>query len=289
MSAVALAESRSVGTSIKVRNPKWDYSDIENLDSFGQFNKLMWYTLSLVFPDGERFFIRSVKRLQDQVKEPGLLKDIKAFIAQETQHGRMHEMFNEQFILKRTPGEMPNSGPRGEAFKALEEFLVKYVSPKLPLAMTAAAEHYTAAWAGVAFDDARVKNLPESLKYLIYWHAIEEVEHKHVAYNVLKEVDGSYFMRAAGMVVQSFLMATNLPSLFVELLGREEKIDWLKLFSDVAHESSDTNGLIRKFVEAFWVYLDPNFDVNADDSDRARAAEVTAELESYMAISSRAS
>lgn len=280
----ALETSRHEDIGIKVRNPKWDYSDIDSLASLGQFGRLMWSTLSLVFPEGERFFIRSVKRFQDQVSDPVLQKEIKAFIAQETQHGRMHEMYNDQFILKRSPDEIVNRGPRSARFQAFENFLVNYISPKLPLAMTAAAEHYTAAWAGVAFDDDRVKKMPQSLKYLIYWHAIEEVEHKHVAYNVLKSADGSYFTRAAGMVVQSVMMGTNLPLLFLELLAHEEHVDWPKLFGDIVHEATDKNGLIRKFVEAFWEYMRPDFDVNANANDRWRAAQITEELESFMKI-----
>lgn len=282
--SVAIKQSGEAEIGIKVRNPKWDYSDIDSLASLGQFSRLMWNTLSLVFPEGERFFIRSVKRFQDQVADPLLQKEIKAFIAQETQHGRMHEMYNDQFILKRSPEEIANRGPRSARFQAFENFLVNYITPKLPLSMTAAAEHYTATWAGVAFDDERVKRLPQSLKYLIYWHAIEEVEHKHVAYNVLKAVDGSYFVRAAGMVVQSIMMGTNLPLLFLELLRREEEIDWANLLGDIVHEASDQNGLIRKFVEAFWDYMRPDFDVDANANDRWRAAQITAELESYMKI-----
>ena len=44
--------------------------------------------LSTTFPDGERFFIDSVRNFQDQIKDPKLQKDIRAFIGQEANHGK---------------------------------------------------------------------------------------------------------------------------------------------------------------------------------------------------------
>ncbi|MGB3622442.1 MAG: metal-dependent hydrolase, partial [Ketobacter sp.] len=47
--------------------------------------------LSVHFPEGERFFIQSVRNFQDRVKEPGLREDIRHFIRQEGQHGIVHD------------------------------------------------------------------------------------------------------------------------------------------------------------------------------------------------------
>lgn len=270
--------------TITVRNPKWDFSDISSLDSMGTFSKLMWYTLSLVFPEGERYFIRSVKHFQDQVDDAKLQQEIKAFIAQETQHGRMHEKFNEEFILPDNE-ETRNRRQNGrERLWFIEEIIGKYISSKLNLAMTAAAEHYTATWAQNAFDDQRVKQLPDSLKNLIYWHAIEEIEHKHVAFDVLAKVDGSYAMRVAGMVVQSFMMGVNLPLLFLRLLAREANVDYGQLLRDLVKESADEKGLIRSFVTAYWAYMRPGFHPNDDGADRSKAREITEELRKLVNV-----
>jgi uncharacterized protein len=270
--------------AITVRHPKWDFSDINNLDEFGTFNKLLWYSLSLVFPEGERYFIRSVKKFQDQIADPKLQAEIKAFIAQEAQHGRMHELFNNELILKQNAVATPRGEQRKEGLWWVEEFISKYITPKLNLAMTAAAEHYTATWAQNAFDDERVKELPDSLRNLIYWHAIEEIEHKHVAFDVMEKVDGSYTLRIAGMVVQTVLMGTNIPSIFLALLAKEETVDYVKLAGDVFKESTSEKGLIRNFARAFFSYLKPGFHPNDTSGDRLRAEAINAELEQHMRV-----
>ncbi|HMY12235.1 MAG TPA: metal-dependent hydrolase [Turneriella sp.] len=52
--------------------------------------------LSLMFPDGEAFFIRSVKHFADRVTDQKMQADIKAFVGQEMQHSMAHERFNKQ-------------------------------------------------------------------------------------------------------------------------------------------------------------------------------------------------
>ncbi|WP_229023240.1 metal-dependent hydrolase [Actinomarinicola tropica] len=44
--------------------------------------------LSSVFPDGEDFFVRSVRRFRDQVTDPDLKQQVNGFIGQEAVHGR---------------------------------------------------------------------------------------------------------------------------------------------------------------------------------------------------------
>ncbi|ABO12827.1 hypothetical protein A1S_2408 [Acinetobacter baumannii ATCC 17978] len=51
-------------------------------------------TLSAMFPAGERFFVHSVRNLQNQAKTERLQKDIAAFIGQEAMHAKEHEHLN---------------------------------------------------------------------------------------------------------------------------------------------------------------------------------------------------
>jgi predicted metal-dependent hydrolase len=43
--------------------------------------------LSSVFPDGEDFFVRSVRHYRDRVDDPALKRDVAGFIGQEAVHG----------------------------------------------------------------------------------------------------------------------------------------------------------------------------------------------------------
>src|SRR5438874_6501248 len=52
--------------------------------------------LSAVFPDGEDFFVRSVRHFRDQVTDPALKRQVAGFIGQEAMHGREHRALNDR-------------------------------------------------------------------------------------------------------------------------------------------------------------------------------------------------
>src|SRR5947207_12808764 len=51
-------------------------------------------SLSAVFPDGEDFFVRSVRHFRDRITDPVLKRQVAGFIGQEAVHGREHRAFN---------------------------------------------------------------------------------------------------------------------------------------------------------------------------------------------------
>ena len=58
-----------------------------------------FYALSAMFPDGERFFIHSVRNFQKEIDDPVLQAQIKGFIGQEAHHGHSHEGLNQNIIV----------------------------------------------------------------------------------------------------------------------------------------------------------------------------------------------
>src|SRR4029077_10225206 len=137
--------------------------------------------LSAVFPDGEDFFVRSVRRFRDQVSDPGLKRQVGGFIGQEAVHGREHRAFNNRLDQLGYPTK------RFERFTkkglAIRERLL---SPKSNLAATAALEHFTATLAELLLTSEETRRLfgHEEVKNLFLWHALEESEHKAVAFDV---------------------------------------------------------------------------------------------------------
>ena len=53
-------------------------------------------SLSSVFPDGEDFFVRSVRHYRDRITDPDLKRQVAGFIGQESIHGREHRAFNDR-------------------------------------------------------------------------------------------------------------------------------------------------------------------------------------------------
>src|SRR6202453_5165204 len=52
--------------------------------------------LSSVFPDGEDYFVRSVRQHRDRITDPALKRQVAGFIGQEAVHGREHRVFNDR-------------------------------------------------------------------------------------------------------------------------------------------------------------------------------------------------
>jgi predicted metal-dependent hydrolase len=134
-------------------------------------------SLSISFPTGEAFFIESVKAFRDGAP-PRLAAEIKAFTMQEVMHSREHVAFN-----KRATDAGYDFAPLE---KVVEETLaiIRSRPPIVNLAATMALEHYTAIMASLMLRDPRyLNNVDPAQADLWRWHAIEELEHKGVAYD----------------------------------------------------------------------------------------------------------
>ena len=144
--------------------------------------------LSGVFPDGEDFFVRSVRHFRDEITDPELKRQVAGFIGQEAMHGREHRAFNERLA------ELGYPTKRVEKLtKAGLKLRTKVASPKSNLAATAALEHFTATLAELVLTNEEVRDMfgDEAVRNLFVWHALEESEHKAVAFDVYKAVGGS--------------------------------------------------------------------------------------------------
>jgi uncharacterized protein len=158
-------------------------------------------SLSAVFPDGEDFFVRSVRNFRDRVTDPELKRAVNGFIGQEAMHGREHRAFNERLQALGYPTQ------RFERIvkKALA-IRERLLPPIHSLAATAALEHYTATLAELLLTNDEVRALfgDDDVLNLFLWHALEESEHKAVAFDVYKAAGGSERVRVFTMNLITF-------------------------------------------------------------------------------------
>lgn len=159
--------------------------------------------VNLLFPAGERFFIRSVKHYLDDIRDdPELLARVRAFFGQEGHHAREHERW---FAVLEAQGyDIRGFLARYERWtSAFEQFM----SPELRLAVTAACEHFTAIMAERALTGGFIElSAHPTLAALLMWHAAEEIEHKSVAYDVLQRVAPDYWLRVRGLLIATALL-----------------------------------------------------------------------------------
>lgn len=150
--------------------------------------------VNLLFPHGERFFVRSVKHFLGEIEDPVLRAQIKGFFGQEGRHAHAHDEFNE--ILRAQGYEIDGFL---DGYKRLATWLEDHTPAKLNLAVTAAAEHFTAILAEGAFTRNLLDAAAPEMRQLLAWHAAEEIEHKAVAFDVLRAVAPSYALRILGL------------------------------------------------------------------------------------------
>jgi len=178
--------------------------------------------LSLTFPDGEQFFVHSVRQVRDRVSDPALQADISAFIGQEAMHSQAHAGFNaliqaDDYRLQRFEAEMAS----GMA-------TLRSRSPRRQLAATVAYEHFTALIAAHLLSRPHLfDGFDPNLRQLWLWHALEELEHKAVAFNVYRAVFGkgadSLAQRRRSMRTVSLGFVMGVATMTGNLLWQDRK------------------------------------------------------------------
>ena len=211
MSTAAIGQGHVVSSQggITVRRMDFDFPD--EIPRFwfdgNPFLTSMMAALSISFPAGERYFIDSVRHFQAQITDPELQARIRAFMGQEANHTREHITLNA--FLER----------KGFPAKAMEQRVhdrIAYIkgksSPEANLARTVALEHFTAIMAKGFMDHPEfLQKMDPALASLWAWHAIEEVEHKSVAFDVYKAtVDDESLRVKVMMQVTFFFLMLNM-------------------------------------------------------------------------------
>ena len=172
--------NRPKAIGIKVRKPSFNPKAIRR--HFFANSPVMSHlltALSSTFPIGEQFFVHSVRNVRDKVTDEKLQAQIAAFIGQEAMHSKAHAEFNDAW--RRDDYNLDNF----QAWLGRQDKFIKSAHPKLQLAVTAAFEHFTALLGGYILRHPEVLNtLDDDAIKLWVWHAIEEIEHRAVAFDV---------------------------------------------------------------------------------------------------------
>src|SRR6476659_8658425 len=137
----------------------------------------IYNALSATFPIGEAYFVESVRKFREGAP-PKLAEEIKGFTTQEAIHSREHDAFNKR------------AADAGYDLSKLEAQVEKRLAvarergPFANLAATMALEHFTAILAHELLGNpSHLDGAEQETADLWRWHAVEEIEHKGVAYD----------------------------------------------------------------------------------------------------------
>ena len=230
-----------------------------------------WFNaLSATFPRGEGFFIDSVRACREGAL-PQLEAEIRDFIKQEVNHTREHVAFNRAAI---------EAGYDLTGIEAhVEHMLAKTRGrpPAVNVAATMALEHWTALFANQLLSRAdHLAGAEQSVADMWRWHAIEEIEHKGVAFDTYFHATRGWpalrrwWLRSLMMVLVSknFLHHRVLDTL--DLLGQDGITGWRARRMVFAYLLWRP-GFLRRIFLPWLAYFKPGFHP-WDHDDRALIA-----------------
>ena len=164
--------------------------------------------LSMSFPAGEQLFIDSVKNalplLPAGAQHQALRDACTDFAAQEATHRHVHNQFNAELAKQ---GLRNHLEPR---IWARFHRAAHLITPRHHLAVTAAYEHYTSVMSAIMLaHPAMMARATPAMQSLWRWHALEETEHKAVAFDLYQAVGGSYSWRVRWFLFASVQFAID--------------------------------------------------------------------------------
>ena len=225
--------------------------------------------LSLMFPDGEKFFMDAVRHFKDEIGDPGLQADVRAFCGQEGIHAREHKDYNVWL------GERGYPAAKLERFVQFRVNMARKMPWKFQLAITCALEHFTAILADALLSDRRlVADMHPAMASLWRWHAIEETEHKAVAFDVYREVAPGlrgYLRRILAMVTVTLLFTLQIVIHQVVLESHEGVLWRLRARGHAFRYFWTEPGFLRHAMRSYLAYFRPSF--HPWDHDNAKLVE----------------
>ena len=247
---------------IKPRNIKFALAGEDKRNWFGgnPVATAMLDGASVLFPIGETFFIESVVHFRDRVTDPKLLAEIRGFQQQEGIHSREHRRYNK--AVEAFGGNIAELEARLQA--EVDKLERDNASPEYKLALTCAFEHFTAMLAEHVLEHPDfLEGAEPEFARIWRWHAIEEAEHKSVAYDVWNLVKPKglkgYLMRTRAMFKATSVFVGQSRYNAKALLKARGYGGFRNTVLGIAYFSLIKPGVLRKTLGHYLAYFKPGF------------------------------
>ena len=273
--------SNRAGASFPVRRMNFDFDAVPEYWMNGSVGLTHFMTaLSALFPDGEKLFIDSVRavRYHPAIKDNETLqKEISAFIGQEAMHTHEHIGFNA--AAQRYGHDVATLETKTntviQTFRKVFMTLSKpfgITQQMIDLTATTALEHFTATLASELLRNQSIQDLmtDQTMATMWAWHAIEENEHKAVAYDVFEGIFGrgfkAYALRSSSLMLAMLILFITQSYFVARLLKQDQQLNF-QAFKDIySYAYSPSKGVITGMGKEMLVYFRPGFHPNDLDT-----------------------
>lgn len=241
--------------------PKHWYADSPGLSHF-------FSALSAVFPDGEKYFIDSVRAFEHVIQDPQLRQDVREFVRQEGHHTHHHRLFNE--CLQAQGVSMDRCAQIAQTILNRSR---EQDSPLVQLALTSAFEHFTAMMGDWLLRQTQpCGDMHPAAHPLWVWHAVEETEHKAVAFDVYTAAGGDYWTRVRAMIRVTRIFIPRIHQMQCILLAEDPAPLRLRDLARCVRYLYGRGGFMRSMIPNYLRYFRRDFHPWQDDNSHLLAA-----------------
>jgi uncharacterized protein len=174
-------------------------------------------SMSVIFPEGEKFFIDAVRAFEDRITDPVLREQVRGFVAQEGHHTFQHRLMNAVVA-----GHGVDTAKHDRWMRDFLKRVWGDMTPERRLAVTCALEHYTAILGHQLLAEPEcMDGFDPRMTPLWRWHAVEEAEHKAVCFDVFEHAVSSYLLRVQQQIGASLLFVPILHLIQVRLMRED--------------------------------------------------------------------
>ena len=244
------------------------------------FVTAIFNAMSISFPSGEKNFIDSVRTYEKQINDEKLLKDIKGFYKQEGMHSGEHRKYNKTLCEQRGYNLQELEGVYLRRIKTAKSN--PRVTNKVLLASTVAVEHFTASFGETFLEGRILKNVEGPIGDLWRWHALEELEHKSVAFDVYSQIGGSYKLRKTIMRIAMVTLLKDSLTVALKMLRHDKQLWKWRTFKSLTKLLFFKDGFLRVHAAAYKDFFREDFHP-WDSDNRALLVYWQQKLEPIMA------
>ncbi len=235
--------------------------------------------LFFAVPDGERWVMESARIQVRKVSDPQLKDTVRAFIRQEAAHSREHDVVNALMNQHGIPAAKVE-----RFFNRMRKAIQARSSDNMQASIAAAIEHFTAILSEVMLQHPELFiTMDEKNRALVYWHMVEETEHKAVSHDLYSATVGTdipaYLLRIYGLLVTFGFGFGVVLGNQLYLLQQDGELTNLKSARYWVKTMLLNPGIMRRLLTASVSYLQPGF----HPWDRDNSAIIKVWREAYEA------
>ncbi|MDY7225266.1 metal-dependent hydrolase [Hyalangium rubrum] len=221
------------------------------------FNAINLFVVSF-----EDFMARVMRARLPNLEEPDFARQIRGFMGQESTHSFVHAKYLQNLKAQGYQIE----GYLNASEHIFSQWFERRLGSRISVATIAGFEHLTALLGEIILSSRMLESAEPVMKEMWEWHAAEEIEHKALAFELLKATSGSFLLRMLGALLGALVVAGFIGVGMVMLL-RQDGVLWSKrTWRDLKTLLFGPTRMAVRAVSIFLEYFRPGFHPNQRDT-----------------------